>query len=284
MTITMAHAVVQTMRGKSHSYLVEMQDGKHYVTKFRWSPATRRQLINEWIGAQLLTSIGIATPPVSVVEATADFLDKQGGKLDAISRKPDALRGMHFGSQFPGDPGMSIIYDYLPDSIVARVVNLDDFVGMLLFDLWCGKTSRRQAIFVREKKRHGVFRALMVEYRDLFGGEAWSLDGAGAPGLHISRAAYSRLQNQASLAPWLTKIRDIPTTFLSSLASSVPQEWLEGDRLALNAMLQRLIIRRDSLPALALGYIRSSREYFPFWDESPVAVKTHRDETGPDPH
>lgn len=272
------------MRGKSRSCLVKAEDGKHYVTKFLWSPAVRRQLINEWIGAQLLERIGLATPPVSILEAATDFLDQQESKLDAISREPHALRGLHFGSQFPGNPRTSIVYDYLPDRFFPRVVNLDDFVGMLLLDLWCGKTSRRQAIFVREKKCRRLFRALMVEYRDLFGGEAWSLDGAGAPGLHISLAAYSTLQNEASLTSWLTKIIDIPDSFLRSLASSVPREWLEGDQLALNAMLERLIIRRDSLPELALGYIRSNRERFHFWDESPIAAKTHRDEIGAELH
>jgi hypothetical protein len=270
MTIS-AQTVVRAMRGDSHSYLLGTSEGNYFVTKFAGKVGAHRRLINEWIGSQLLSRLGLATPSVSIVEITADFTDANGGKLSATGLDPSSLRGLNFGSEFPGDPAATAVYDYLPDSLLAKVENLGDFVGTMLIDLWCGKATRRQAVFVRSKRNPEAFQALMIDNDDLFGGLAWRIEDAAAPGLHLSLAAYSKLTGIADLTPWLTKIRDIPESFFQGLFASVPHEWGEDDRLALSILLWRLSNRRADLEALALGYIRSNRTLFPSWVEAAPA-------------
>jgi len=271
--ITSAQAIVRGMRGESHSYLLDTKDGNHYVTKFAGSPLARRRLVNEWVGSQLLSHLGLATPSVRMVETTADFIQAHSGKLSATGLDPAALRGPHFGSQFPGDPATSVVYDFLPDRFLVQVENLDDFVGTLIVDLWCGKMSRRQAIFIRSQERTGWFRALMIDNGDLFGGEAWLLDGAGAPALHLSLAAYTSLRSTADLAPWLTKIQNIPESFFRSLASIVPTEWVGGHGLELDALLRQLSFRRSDLRSRVLSSLRPKVDSLPSWvDETPVRM------------
>ncbi len=252
------------MRGESQSYLLGTTDGNYFVTKFAGREGARRRLINEWVGSKLLSRLGVATPLVRIVETSEDFIESHRGQFAAAGLDPSVLRGLHFGSQVPGDPAKVAIYDYLPDRLLAKVENLGDFIGALTVDLWCGKTSKRQAIFVRADQKSRLFRALMIDNDEMFGGGAWRIGGA-SPGLHLSLVPYANLVDMAALDPWLSKIESIPQGFFPSLVSSLPEEWIQRDGLALIAMLRRLSIRRDSLRSLALTYLRSNSKLFPQW-------------------
>lgn len=41
------------------------------------------------------------------------------------------------------------VYDFLPDALLSRVVNLQDFRGILVFDKWAGNADGRQSVFYR---------------------------------------------------------------------------------------------------------------------------------------
>ena len=268
--ITTAQAVLRSMRGESHSYLLSSDDGNLYVTKFVWGE-TRRHAINEWIGSQLLSHLGLATPPTSIVEVTEDFVEEHGAKLSGVGCKPSELIGLHFGSRSPGDPATTGIYDYLPDSLLPGVDNLDDFVGALVFDLWCGKKTDRQAIFPRTKGGRRQFHALLVDNDWLFGGEAWSFAGTQvpvgyfAPVRYFRKVVYSNLVGMADLAPWFHMIEHLPESFFPHLAASVPREWLAGDEAALRALLRQLSMRRANLRADVFDYLCSNNDYFESW-------------------
>ena len=260
-----AQTVVRAMRGESHSYLLGTSDSNFFVTKFSGGVGTERRLINEWVGSKLLSRIGLATPSVRIVEITDEFINGHHDKLSAHGLEPSSLRGLHFGSQFPGDPATSVVYDYLPDRFLAKVENLPDFIGTLLVDLWCGKASRRQAIFVKSPPTVGLFRALMIDNDEMLGGEAWRLEEAATPGLHLSLVPYAALAGVADLNPWLSKIESIPEQFFLSLASTVPEAWKKREDLPLTALLRQLSLRRSSLRSIALNCLRSNSKLFPRW-------------------
>lgn len=263
--ITSARVVLREMRGISRSHLLAADDGNCYVTKFARNSEARRRLINEWLGSQLLSRVGIATPPAAIIEASAAFLSAHESKLASISREPVSLQGFHFGSQFPGDPATTAVYDYLPDQLLARVENPDDFLKTLVVDLWCGKTSRRQAVFVRSQEHAGAFRALMIDNDDLFGGNAWAFADSTDPRLCFSLVVYSGLTGMVDLTSSLAEIRSIPAAFIEALALSVPTEWTAGDGPALRGLLERLIARQRALPSLVRSFFQSNGALFPSW-------------------
>jgi len=273
MTIA-ANAVIRSMRGESHSYLLAGDDGNYYVTKFAWRPDGHRRLINEWVGTQLLSLLGLATPRVCIVEATAAFLDVHASKLETTTRESPTLIGPHFGSQFPGDPLNSVVYDYLPDKILSRVENLDHFVGTLVFDLWCGKLSRRQAIFTKTcEKSARRLRAWMVDNGDLFGGAAWRLYSRPAPCVNISPHAYAQMTGMEDVDPWVTKIQALEGDVFSSLVAGVPEQWIGSDGPALTKLLQRLNFRRGRVRNLFLALFRTQRRFFPNWADKTLTRK-----------
>jgi hypothetical protein len=282
--ITSAQAIVRGMRGESHSYLLDTKDGNHYVTKFAWGEKARRHAINEWIGSQLLSHLGLATPSTRIVEVTEEFLAANRSKLSEAGCEPSELRGLHFGSQYPGDPATSTVYDYLPDSLLPLVDNLEDFIGTLVFDLWCQKSTGRQVIFSRKGGGRRSFHALMIDNDCLFGGDTWSLDVAAASIRYFRPIVYANLASMADLAPWFNKIENIQESFFTHLAASVPREWVADDELALRTLLRRLSTRRGNLRAFAFKFLSSNSEFFPLWtarkgphsEEFRLAVKQKR--------
>jgi hypothetical protein len=54
------------------------------------------------------------------------------------SRRVAVESGWHFGSRYPGDPGKVIVYDFIPDLLLDKVANRDEFLGVLAFDKWIG--------------------------------------------------------------------------------------------------------------------------------------------------
>lgn len=261
----LAESVVRAMRGDSKSYLLGTNDGNFFVTKFSGLIGARRRLINEWIGSKLLSRVGVATPAARIIETTEGFIDTHRETFSAAGLQPSSLLGSHFGSKFPGHPSTTVVYDYLPDHVLAKVENLGDFVGTLLVDLLCCKTSRRQAIFVRSTQQTGSFQALMIDNDEMLAGEKWRLEQSTAPGLYPSLAPYATLTGVVDIDPWLKKIESIPESFFLSLASGVPTDWKQRDSMALTALLQQLSQRRRSLRSLALTCLGSNRKSFPQW-------------------
>jgi len=123
------------MRGETRSYLIEADDGLAYVVKHANNPqGGRRVLVNEFIGSILLAQLGVATPDRALVDIDSDFVSNIG----------PLPTGLHFGSRYPGDPGRTAVYDFLPDALLPQVVNLEDFRAVLVFDKWTANADGRQ--------------------------------------------------------------------------------------------------------------------------------------------
>jgi hypothetical protein len=94
-------------------------------------------LINEWITTTLLHHVGVCTPHAGIICIPPQLPSVSDVALpDLDSQFPESL--LHFGSLFPGSPDRTAVYDFLPDSLLGRVLNSADFVGALAMDLWMG--------------------------------------------------------------------------------------------------------------------------------------------------
>ena len=88
-----------------------------------------------------------------------------------------------------------MVYDFLPDSLLTKVENIADFLGMLAFDQWIGNADSRQAIFFRARLKEWLpageahpdrlgFVAHMVDHGYAFEGPQWRLKDAPLHGLY----------------------------------------------------------------------------------------------------
>jgi hypothetical protein len=253
---------------------MEASDGHAYVVKFRNNPQHRRILINEWVASTFLHYLGIAAPETAMVEVTEAFLAGDPDTCIQLGRERIAVApGWHFGSRFPGDPVRTVVYDYLPDSLLDKVENLPDFRGALAFDKWMGNADSRQAIFFRARVLEPLaattgrlgFVAQMMDNGYVFDGPHWRLGESAIQGLYFRPLVYRAVRGLDDFEPWLDRIRNFPEEVVDQAVKRIPPAWLEGDEDELDRLLERLMKRRARVPDLIEQCCSGSSNPFPDW-------------------
>jgi hypothetical protein len=269
-----ARRFIRKMRGGAQAHLMEATDGHSYVVKFHNNPQHRRILVNEWIASTFLHYLGIAAPEVAMVQITDSFLASDAEvHIQLGSSRRKVSPGWHFGSRFPGDPARTVVYDYLPDTLLDKVENLPDFRAVLAFDKWMGNADSRQAIFFRaqvleplasEPRRLG-FVAQMVDNGYVFEGPHWRLGESAIQGLYFRPLVYRTVRGLAEFEPWLGRIRNFPEEIVDQAVKRIPPAWLEGDEDELERLLERLMRRRARVPDLIEQCCSGLSNPFPDW-------------------
>jgi hypothetical protein len=271
---------LRKMRGGAQAHLLATDSPERassYVTKFFDNPQHRRILVNEWLCAHLLAWLQVATPKVTIVSVSEDFLrDNPEVHYQLGSGRVPVSPGWHLGSQFPGQPQTDAVYDFLPDSLLPQVVNVDDFRGALVFDKWVGNSDARQAIFFRRRirdwlDRAGVtpqqkgFIAQMIDHGYAFDGPHWTFSDSPLQGLYFRALAYRGVRGMDDLQPWLDRVRYFPESVIDAAWRQMPPRWVEQDEAELERLLTRLLKRRQSVADLIAMSVAARPNVFPDW-------------------
>jgi hypothetical protein len=269
--------LIRKMRGGAQAHLLECDDGHFYVVKFRNNPQHRRILVNEWIASIFLNYLDISTPVAAIVDLSARFLEANPDIYIQLGSRHLAVEpGWHFGSRYPGDPGKVMVYDFLPDALLDKVVNAGDFLGVLAFDKWMSNADARQSIFFRARLRQwptsggevtprAGFVAYMMDHGYVFDGPHWKFPDSPLQGLYFRPNVYQKVRGWENFQPWLDRVVYFPEEVVDGAMKQIPPEWLAEDGDALQTMLEKLMSRRRRVPDL----IRDSRQGrvnpFPEW-------------------
>src|SRR3984893_2454455 len=272
-----AKRLIRKMRGGAQAHLLECDDGHFYVVKFRNNPQHRRILVNEWFASVFLNYLQISTPVTAIVNLAAEFLAENPDiHIQHGSRRLAVEAGWHFGSRYPGDPAKVMVYDFIPDLLLEKIVNRSEFLGVLAFDKWIGNADARQSIFFRARlqqwssfAREGPLRpgfaAHMLDHGYVFDGPHWTFTDSPLQGLYFRPTVYRKVASFDDFQPWLDRIVHFPEEVVDEAQKQIPPEWLAGDESALEAPLMKLMARRRRVPDL----IRDSRHGrinpFPEW-------------------
>ena len=269
--------LIRKMRGGAQAHLLEADDGHFYVVKFRNNPQHRRVLVNEWIASTFLQYLQIASPETAVVRVSPEFLAANPEVTIALGTRQEAVQpGWHFGSRYPGDPNRVAVYDFVPDALLGRIENRNEFLGILVFDKWTGNADSRQAIFLRAKLREYVpsfqghalrigFLALMVDHGYIFNGPHWSFADSPLAGLYFRPKVYAGVTGWDDFQPWLERVENFPEEVMDDALARIPAEWLNGDRDSLYRLLEMLMARRRRVSDLIDEFRRSATCPFPRW-------------------
>ncbi|MBM3769363.1 MAG: hypothetical protein FJW32_28630 [Acidobacteria bacterium] len=273
----LARRQFRRMRGGAQAHLMEGDDGHFYVVKFTDNPQHRRVLVNEWVASMLLDYLDIAHPEVRVIEISAEFLAANPDvSIQMGSSRRAVTPGWHFGSRFPGNPITQAVYDILPDALIKKIVNPDDFLAVLAFDKWAGNSDSRQAIFFRARIGEWVpgaanplqvgFVAQMMDHGFLFDGPNWAFHDSPLFGLFFRPQVYARVRGVGDFAPWLERIESVPAELMDRILRQTPETWLPGDdRDALEKLLEGLMRRRKRVPDLVAECTTGRANPFPAW-------------------
>ncbi len=272
-----ARRLIRKMRGGAQAHLMEADDGRFYVVKFRNNPQHRRILVNELVAGVFLRYLQIAAPDTAIIRLSEEFLNANPEVHIQLGAHREPVRaGWHFGSRFPGHPDRLAVYDYIPDVLLKRVVNSADFLGVLVFDKWTANADARQSVFYRARVREWIsgqtslseqagFVALMMDHGYIFDGPHWTFSDSAIQGLYFRPLVYETVTSWDSFQPWLDRVVHFPEEVVDEAFKQIPREWLNGDEEELVKLLTLLLRRRARVPELIRDCRRGRVNPFPNW-------------------
>jgi hypothetical protein len=261
------------MRGGAQAHLLEADDGHWYVVKFRNNPQHRRVLVNESLSAALLQYLKISAPETALIHVTPAFLQANPECcLQLGTRRLDVEPGWQFGSRYPGDPALLAVYDFLPDSLLSQVVNLNDFRAILVFDKWTANADGRQCVFYRALVRNAEtgggrpgFVVRMIDHGYTFNGPNWDFPESAIQGLYARHVVYDAVRGLEDFQPWLDQVIHFPEEVIDRAWKAIPPEWVEGEEDQLDRLLEQVSQRRKRTPALLEACRDARTNPFPNW-------------------
>jgi len=268
---------VRKMRGGAQAHLLEADDGHWYVVKFLNNPQHRRILVNELLAGAFLDYLKIASPETAAIEVSAKFLETYPDvHLTLGTRRIAISPGWHFGSRYPGDPDRLAVYDFLPDTLLSGVANLEDFLAVLVFDKWVCNSDGRQSVFYRamvrdqamprgERSPRPAFVARMIDHGYAFNGPNWDFPDGPLHGLYPRKQVYEAVRSVHDFEPWLELVTHFPEEVVDQAWKRIPPAWVEGEEDALMAVLERLFERRKRVPELIAACRHARGNPFPNW-------------------
>jgi hypothetical protein len=272
-----AARLIRKMRGGAQSHLIEATDGHQYVAKFINNPQHRRILVNEWLSGVFLSHLQIHCPEIALIRLSEEFIG-ENPDLSIVrgSQREQPLPGIHFGSRLAVNPDRVAIYDFLPDTLLGKIENRSDFLGVVVFDKWVCNADSRQAVFFRARARKWTplkgeapartgFFVQMIDHGFAFNGPHWGYPDSPMHGLYFRASVYNEVRSLESFEPWLDMVKHFPVEVIDQAWKEIPPAWLDGDEGELEKLLEQLLKRRARVEQLILDTRKNRPALFPNW-------------------
>jgi hypothetical protein len=241
-------------------------DGHLYVVKFQNNPQHTRVLANEFLVSRLALALGLSAPEVELVEVSSWLVENTPElEIDLGRARMRCLPGLQFGSRFVGGLMPGQVVDYLPEEQLVEVRNLGEFAGILALDKWTANANGRQAVFAR-KQRERRYRAVFIDFGYCFHAGEWRFEDAPLRGVYYRSDVYREVRGWESFEPWLTRLETLAADTVWEAANEIPPEWFGGDIGEMEALVEKLLARRNRIRELIEGFGKSERRPFPRWE------------------
>ncbi len=256
---------IRRMRGGAQGQLMLAADGHIYVVKFQNNPQHMRVLANEFLASRIATAVGLMVPEVELVEVSSWLVENTAElEIDLGRTRVRCQAGLQFGSRFVGGLMPGQVVDYLPEEQMAEVRNLGEFAGILALDKWTGNANGRQAVFTR-RQRERRYRAVFIDFGYCFHAGEWRFEDAPLRGVYYRNDVYRQITGWESFEPWLTRLENLEADTVWAAANEIPPEWYGGDLSEMEALVEKLMVRRGRIRELIEGFGESDRKPFPKW-------------------
>lgn len=266
-TVISAVQHIRPLRGGAQSHLLRASDGNYYVTKFQDNPQHIRVLANEMLASRLGLLLGLPMPRVEVIAVSGWLIEHSPEMRLQIGGQHLAYKsGKQLGSLYVAQscPGVSL--DYLPDAMLKRVVNVEDFARVLVLDKWTSNSDGRQAVFCRRTVRSHRYSATFIDQGYCFNASEWTFPDYPLRGVYSRNEVYDAVTGWESFEPALTRAEYMDPQSIWECAAGIPEEWYEGDRASLERLVDELGNRRKCVRKLIQEFQASVRHPFPNWN------------------
>ncbi len=256
---------IRRMRGGAQGQLMLGADGNVYVVKFQNNPQHIRVLANEFLASRLAAAVGLTAPETELVEVSSWLVENTPElEIDLGRTRVKCLPGLQFGSRFMGGLMPGQVVDFLPEEKLTEVKNIDEFAGILALDKWTGNANGRQAVFTRKQKERR-YKAVFIDFGYCFHAGEWRFEDAPLRGVYYRNDVYREITGWESFEPWLTRMETLSEEVVWAAANEVPPEWYGGDVTEMEALVEKLLARRNRIRELVEGFGKSDRKPFPKW-------------------
>jgi hypothetical protein len=276
---------IRKMRGGSQAHLLRASDNQFYVTKFTNNPQHIRILANEYLGSKLGTALGLPMPAVTAIEVSEWLINNSPElKIETGMTLVPCANGLQFGSRYAADPRQAQVFDYLPEAMLRKMANREDFPRVLAFDKWTGNSDGRQVVFVKPSKRR-FYNAIFIDQGYCFNAGEWDFSDLPLRGAFARNSVYESVTGYESFEPVLSRIEQIDLADLWNIARVIPEEWYQNDTEGMSRLVEALYRRRSSVRDLITSFRNSTRNPFPNWTATvgrpsdSTASKTTKEET-----
>jgi hypothetical protein len=258
---------IRRMRGGSQSQLMRASDGNFYITKFQGNPQHTRVLANEFLASRLGLYLGLPMPEVAVIYVS-DWLIENTSELrfDVAGLPTPCRSGLQLGSRYVVDPENDMVFDYLPESLMKRIRNLQDFARVLVLDKWAGNADGRQVVFTKPATAR-KYSATFIDQGYCFNAGEWNFPDSALRGTHARNCVYQQVTGWDSFEPVLSRAEQMDNAELWRLTEGLPEDWWSryGSASDLARLIENLHQRRSSIRDLITGFRNSTRNPFPNW-------------------
>jgi hypothetical protein len=253
---------LRPLRGGAQSHLLRASDGNWYVTKFQNNPQYVRVLANEMLATRLGLALGLPMPRVEVIEVSNWLIEHtEDLRIQLAGQRIPCRSGKQLGSLYVGSPGMTL--DYLPQELLARVSNGEDFARVLVLDKWACNADGRQAVYVRKTPWSRRYSATFIDQGYCFNAGEWTFPDYPLRGVYATNCVYEGVAGWEAFEPALTRAEEMDADAIWRCAVDIPEEWYEGDRDGLNQLVEALHYRRGIIRKLITEFRTSTRSPFP---------------------
>lgn len=284
-----ATGFIRKMRGGSQSCLVQTADGNFYVVKLLGNPQGSAVLFNEAFGTELMQAVGLPVPQWCPIEISDEFIDCNPGLWFETTtpghQRPPA--GLHFGSRLVIPGHAESLYELLPRTWFGLIRNREDFIGVLLFDLWANQADNRQAIFLQNMLNRSI-EAIFIDEGGLFGAHDDRRENS-TRAMYLDFLIYSDLDVDSIIPVWESRFLSIDREKIKSVAASVaiPAQWYTPDNL--DRIVSGMIERKSLLKAYGhrikiLLTTYCSQEHLKNWNERLDEIQMHGPQLCSDSH
>ncbi len=258
---------IRRMRGGAQGQLMLGADGHIYVVKFQNNPQHMRVLANELLAARLAAAAGLTVPETELVEVSSWLIENTPElEIDLGRSHARCKPGLQFGSRFAGGLMPGQVVDYLAEEQLMELKNLGEFAGILALDKWTGNANGRQAVFTR-RQRERRYKAVFIDFGYCFHAGEWRFEDAPLRGVYYRNDVYREVTGWDSFEPWLTRLETMPAETVWAAANEVPPEWYGGDLSEMEALVEKLLLRRSRIREWIEAFWKSDRKPFPKWGE-----------------
>lgn len=214
------------LNGCTTPYIVWCNDGKTYVVKFPGNSEGKKALVNEFVSSKLASILGLPVLDYALISVSLeDYKSNMEKDLKFMS-------GTAFGTVYNDR-----LLNVLNPNQIARTVNCNDAIKIIIFDLLIGNNDRNKGNLMIDSNSKKL---IMIDHTHVFTLEtlwdAYQLSRVSGDDFDISKLNQYNYRNLSEsikytnefyveLFDFVNKVKNVKKEKITEIVNDIPSDW-----------------------------------------------------------